>query len=194
MNTLKINKNYKNKFSIEPFNNNRFNLIFEEGAFIIDFGIAFKNCFIYVKWEPYKIKIQINKNDKEHQKFKKLIEYIYEVVKEYIEDEKEEILTDNIINPLDTKEEFDLLFGIINKKTIIKNIDTQKTLQINDLVNKKFDMYPIFYAPNFNVYNDKIYINFVLHTIFVRIEEDKEISINLDNVVKVMNKLSKSQT
>jgi hypothetical protein len=53
-------------------------------------------------------------------------------------------------------------------------------------------MYPILYSPIFSVYDDRIYMNLTLHTIFVKIikkDWDGEIFIDYKKIVEKMKKL-----
>lgn len=97
-----------------------------------------------------------------------------------------------MINPIYKKDNEKSLFFVINENTVIKNLETREMMKTNELNGKKFNMYPIFYSPNFNISNDKIYINFVLHTILIKElkkEWNNQIAINYEKVNKAMDKI-----
>lgn len=49
-----------------------------------------------------------------------------------------------------------MLFAIINSNTDVKDSSTWEKIDINNLYEKKFNMYPIFYGPIFNISNGNI--------------------------------------
>lgn len=189
MKILDIDNYDKNNFSIKEIDG-KFNINYENKIFFIDPNTGFKNCNLYANKFPHKIKIHVDKNE-DHQKFKKLIICIYDYLSEYIE-KRDDICVSHIINPFYKINNTDTLFTIINKNTIIKNLDNQEIINVNELSGKVFNMYPMLYSPNFSVYDDRIYMNLTLHTIFVKIikkDWDGEIFIDYKKIVEKMKKL-----
>lgn len=190
MDLLNLNVCKKEKFSIKK-NNENYILKYDNRIFVFDKEIAFKGCSIYTNTKPNKVKIHIENNNKEHEKFKKSIKFLYDTISEIIEEE-DNINVDKIINPIYTKDKKDYLFIIINSNTIIKNFENEEIIKIDELYRKKFNIYPIIYSPNFNIYNDNIYINFTLHTIYIKEIENEwknEILIDYEKIKKAMDKI-----
>lgn len=160
---------------------NKFILKHNNEEFIIDSEITFNNCEIYLQ----KSKIKINLNDQEHQVFTDKITYLYNIISEIFE--KEDVIVYVAVNPIYKKNNLKMLFSAINSKTIIKNIENDKLMKIDDLHNKKFDLYPIFNSPIINIYDEKIYVNFSFHSIYIKLIKDNEL-INYDKIKKIMNK------
>lgn len=77
-----------------------------------------------------------------------------------------------------------MLFSTINQKTIIKNVDNDKVIKLDDIDDKIFDIYPVLCCFNMNLYYDKIYINFSFHSIFVKIKKTYDIDIDYNNIKK----------
>lgn len=189
MEILNLNKCKKDNFSIKEFNN-KYTLKYNNKGFLIEPEIAFKNCNIYSNIVPNKIKIILD-NDEEHENFESSIRLLYDVISEIIEQE-DDINVNSVINPIYNKDNNKMLFFVINSNTVIKNLENEEIIKVDELYKKNFNMYPIIYGPNFNIYNDKIYINFVLHTILIK-ESKKEwnnqITIDYKKVNKAMNKI-----
>lgn len=193
MKILDIDNYDKHKFFIkEKENSKRFNVNYDNKIFAIDPNVGFKNCKIYSEKSNImtKIKIPINIEDEEHEKFKELITCIYDNISEYIE-RKDNICISHIVNPFNIISDTYTIFAILNKNTIIKNLDNQKTMDINELKGKILDIYPIFYSPDMTIYEDRIYINLTIHTLFVKIVKNWDNNINIDyqKIIKKMSEL-----
>ena len=59
-------------------------------------------------------------------------------------------------------------------------------MKLSELNDKTFDIYPILYCLSMNLYDDKLYINFSFHTIFIKLIEKHNIDINYDKIKKLM--------
>lgn len=154
MDILNLDKCKKDKFSIREFNN-KYTLKYDNKAFLIEPEIAFEECSIYSNINPNKVKIQIGQGE-DLEKFEKDIKYLVDTISEVVENE-DSINVDKVINPIYKKEENKSLFAIINSNTIIRDSLTREKIDINKLYKKNFNIYPIFYNPNFNIYKDNIY-------------------------------------
>lgn len=168
----------------------RFNLTYKGENFVIDCETLFENCSMYSQ-KKNKIKINFT-NDSDNKYFLNIIRHLYDIISELIE-ENDEINVTKVINPIFTKDNTKMLFIMISEKSEIKNIDNDIKVNINDLYDKSFHMYPIFYSPNINIYNENIYINFNIHTIFVKSISDiniydTNISLDYDKIKKIMKK------
>lgn len=175
---------------IENTNTNEYNIVniankyilkHNNEEFIIDSEMTFNNCEIYLQ----KSKIKINLNNINHQVFMDKITYLYDIISDLFE--KEDVIVSIVINPIYKINNLQMLFSAINTKTIIKNIENDKLMKIDDLNNKKFDLYPIFNSPIINIYDEKIYVNFSFHSIYIKLIKDNEL-INYDKIKKIMNK------
>lgn len=195
---LHLNDYKKENFIIKKYEKNRLNMQYNNNKFIFEPEIAFDNCSLFTDNNPYKIRFNINLSDIEHLKFKELIYIFYEKIKDYIKKDGIELLNMRVMDPLNTSNVlFDtkILYSIINKSTIIKNFDNDMNLNINDLIDKRFVAYPSFFSPNINVYNKKLYINFTLNMIYIKVikenieNKDYIETIKYDNVAEAINTL-----
>lgn len=185
MDVLNIDKCKKEIFTIREINN-KYILKYDNKGFLIEPEIAFKGCSIYTNITPNKVKIPIDICE-DCDKFEKDIKYLVDTISEIVEYE-DNIDIGKVMNPIYEKENKKMLFAIINTNTIIIDSLTKEKIDINELYKKKFNIYPIFYGPSFN-----IYINFVLHTILIKElkeEWNNKITINYKKVNKAMDKIS----
>ncbi len=166
MKIITLNNYLKNNFKIKR-EKEKYKVLYKNDNFLLEPKIAFNNCTLYTKNKLIKVKIIIEE-DNEHQKFKDFIKFIYNNISEFIEIDENNIFISEVINPLNKE---DILFPIINSYTDIKDYDTKETLNIESLKDKNF-IYPIFWAPNINIYNEKVYTNFILNSCCIKIIDD----------------------
>lgn len=168
MKLITLNNYLKNNFKIKR-ENEKYKVLYKDDNFLLEPKIAFNNCKFYTKNKLFKVKITIDKEDNEHRKFKEFIKFIYNNISEFIEIDENDIFISEVINPLNKE---DILFPIINSYTDIKDYDTKETLNIESLKDKNFILYPIFWAPNINIYNEKVYTNFIINSCCIKIIDD----------------------
>lgn len=154
--------------------------------FIINTETLFKDCYIYRKNNIPKIKMKFNS---ESNNLLETIELLYQKISEVIEI-NDDIVLSHVINPIYKPNNNKMLFSTINQKTIIKNVDNDKVIKLDDIDDKIFDIYPVLCCFNMNLYYDKIYINFSFHSIFVKIKKTYDIDIDYNNIKKLMNGLN----
>lgn len=167
MKIITLNNYLKNNFKIKR-EKEKYKVLYKNDNFLLEPKIAFNNCTLYTKNKLFKVKIIIEE-DNEHQKFKDFIKFIYNNISEFIEIDENDVFISEAINPLNKE---DILFPIINSYTDIKDYDTKESLSIESLKDKKFILYPIFWAPNINIYNEKVYTNFILNSCCIKIIDD----------------------
>lgn len=100
---------------------------------------------------------------------------------------KDDINIFNVIDPIKNYGTRKLIFPNISSKTIIKNIEDDNIIDLNDIKNKTFNMYPILCILNMNIYNEDLYINLFYHTIFIKITDGINLDIDYNNIKKLMN-------
>lgn len=163
-------------------NSNRFKLKYKNNDLIIDTGILFEKCNIFRQNGIPKIKMFLNNfND-----FIETFRILYDNISYSIEQNDEIDLT-RIINPVFEKNDIKMLFANVTSKTIIKNVENDKIMKLNEIENKTFNMYPVLYLLHMNLYDDNLYIIFSFHTIFIKIlEEDNLLDINYEKIKKMM--------
>jgi hypothetical protein len=183
-----------NKIEIVKYDDNIYNFRYENKTFIIDPNISFKDCKIYKSKNKYSINININLQNNEHDKILNVIDMFNDKIKEF-NFNIQSLNISNIQSLFNSKKSSDIkiLYGTINKNTIIINIDQDQNINLDMLFDKKFIMYPIFWSPNINLYNNNIYVNFVLYKIYVKIIEIENKNVqytpNIENIKNSINKL-----
>lgn len=190
LNLSDINYINSDKFTLVK-NNNRFILKYNNDNFVIDSETRFDKCNIYSR-DNNKIKINFNNNNNSHKYFINVMRNLYDIVSELIIS-LDEIEATNIKNPIYSQESQKMLFTKFNSKTQIKNLKTDEIINISDLCDKVFDIYPIFSSPNINVSGDNIYINFTFYIIFIdslelNVKKVNEVTLDYDKIRKIMNK------
>lgn len=164
-----------NKISINKYSDVLYNTKYSEKGFLIKPNIAFSNSSYFFK-NMYKIRININILDKEHKCFKEFIDKIYDSISLFIEGD-DEISVDTIIRPTiksNMLPNTEILHLIINRNTELLEYFTNKIIDKQSLINKRFTIYPIINSPNINNSNDKMYLNFSLKKAFIRLDESLE--------------------
>lgn len=190
LNLSDINYINSDKFTLVK-NNNRFILKYNNDNFVIDSETRFDKCNIYSR-DNNKIKINFNNNNNSHKYFINVMRNLYDIVSELIIS-LDEIEATNIKDPIYSQESQKMLFTKFNSKTQIKNLKTDEIINISDLCDKVFDIYPIFSSPNINVSGDNIYINFTFYIIFIDsleldVQEVNEVTLDYNKIRKIMNK------
>jgi hypothetical protein len=164
------NKFDENKISISKYSDIIYNIKYQNKGFLIKPGIAFSNSSCFLK-NMYKVRININMLNKDHQTFKYLIDRIYDGISLCIEKD-DTIDVDIIIRPTiksNILSNTQILHLIINKNTELVEYVTDKILDKELLVNKRFTIYPIINPPNIKVSN-KMFVNFSLKKAFIRFD------------------------
>lgn len=189
LNLSDINYINSDKFTLVK-NNNRFILKYDNDNFVIDSETLFDRCNIYSR-DKQKIKINFNNNNNSHKYFINVMRNLYDIISELIIS-LDEIEATNIKNPIYSQESQKMLFTKFNSKTQIKNLKTDEIINISDLCDKVFDIYPIFSSPNINVSGDNIYINFTFYIIFIdslelNVKKVNEVTLDYDKIRKIMN-------
>lgn len=164
--------NKKDVFKIKYKNNN----------IIIDLDTIFEKCYISKQFNASNIKITLNKHDNILETFRILYDNIC-----YSVEKNDDINVFDIVNPI-KKYNVNILFVNISPKTIIKNIENDKIIALNEIENKTFDMYPILYLDNLTMSNDKLYINFSFNSIFIKVVNNDvhNIEINYEKIKNLM--------
>lgn len=162
-------------------NSNKFKLKYKNSDLLVDSGILFEKCNIFRQNNIPKIKMILN----DFNEFTEAFRILYDNISYSIE-ENDEINLSRIINPIVKKNDVKMLFANITSKTIIKNVENDKIMKLNEIENKTFNMYPILYLLHMNLYDDNLYLIFSFHTIFVKIIEDNLLDINYERIKKLM--------
>lgn len=183
-------KNNNEEFSILP------KCLFETNG-IITVNSIYDNDFfnfngLFLKGFRY-ITLILNDKMKEHDIFCKTIKELYNKIKEYIKNK--EILNEyEIINPLFQEDD-----GILKINLIIKDFNNENTeifyneynnlINIRDLENKKFLVYPFITIPQIyiNTTNKKCYINMYIEEAFVHIKTNTTKKINFEEYKTYLN-------
>lgn len=172
--TLIFNKNKNNIFIKEKDNNN---LIVIPDCYFIASGI-FKVDNIQKKILTF----YINKDNNKHKEFIDNIRDIYDECSEYIE-KIDDFDPDLILNPIYKKN--DLLYTLSlnitdwNGKLITKfyNIEDDQLINLNDLENKTFSLYPAIHIEKIylSTKNNHAYMEFILKEAYIRINKNKKL-------------------
>lgn len=188
MKIITLNNYSKNEFNLKKIDNTTYKLECKKEKFLIEPGIAFNNSTIFNKNNMFKLRISLDEENIEHRKFKRFIKAVYDKISELIEEEdnNDDMFISSVKNPLNDN----VLFSIINKSVEIRNYNNKERLNIEDVKNKQLLVYPIFWAPNINIYNEKVYINFVLYSCCINIIDEglNEFKYDFKIVDAAMNK------
>lgn len=188
MKIITLNNYSKNEFNLKKIDNTTYKLECKKEKFLIEPGIAFNNSTIFNKNNMFKLRISLDEENIEHRKFKRFIRAVYDKISELIEEEdnNDDTFISSVKNPLNDN----VLFSIINKSVEIRNYNNKERLNIEDVKNKQLLVYPIFWAPNINIYNEKVYINFVLYSCCINIIDEglNEFKYDFKIVDAAMNK------
>lgn len=158
-----IYKSYTfNDISIIKYKNS-FNIKYQNKNFIIEPEILFNNCKYEINKNKHLIKFNIDLSNPKCINFKKFINKIYDKLNICIK--KEESMKDEKHNFINFS---NCIYAIINKNTKIINIENNKKLELNNY-NGSFSGYPTFWPSTLNIYNDKIYVNFIIHKIYIKL-------------------------
>lgn len=180
----------KRKISIKKYKDSIYNIKYENKTFLIKPSMLFTNSSASLQ-NIYKIRININLSNSEHKNFKILINKLCNAIESCIEDEKA-LDNNETINPIVSSKllsNTDVLFLNISKNTILLDYETEQELDIEMLINKAFDIYPIINAPGINISNsnNNAYINFSLRKAYINIIDNE----HEDNVFVDKNELDK---
>lgn len=188
MKIITLNNYSKNEFNLKKIDNTTYKLECKKEKFLIEPEIAFNNSTIFNKNNMFKLRISLDEENIEHRKFKRFIKAVYDKISELIEEEdnNDDMFISSVKNPLNDN----VLFSIINKSVEIRNYNNKERLNIEDVKNKQLLVYPIFWAPNINIYNEKVYINFVLYSCCINIIDEglNEFKYDFKIVDAAMNK------
>lgn len=83
------------------------------------------------------------------------------------------------------------MYLTINGNSKFKIFDTQEYIDINELKNKKFIIYPLIFSPNINISNNKMYLNFTIKNAMIKIIDEtttENIDIIYNDAVNAFNK------
>lgn len=152
----------KEEIQIFKYNECIYNIKCKNSSFFIEPKIVFNNCSHLITNNLHKIRININLKNDDHQKFKLLINKIYNAVSDCIENE-EDISIFNIMNPINPSLKLDkigVFYLIINKNTEFYEYGTNILINAETLKNKIFDFYPLINTPSINIKGETAYINF----------------------------------
>jgi hypothetical protein len=162
---------------------------YDNEYFILEPKIMFETYGLKINNNINNIGIIIDENKKEHKQFLSIINNIYNKFSEYIE-KNEEINIFEIINPLnETKNGKKVLNIMIHENNIIWNFDNKSKINIKDLKNNRFHIYPTISSPRLKIYNEKAYISFGLTEGYIKFIEKNTYSIKYENVYEAINKM-----
>lgn len=163
---------------------NRFKVKYKNNDLIIDIGKKIENCYILKQNNFSKIEIKFDKKDEE---ILDAFRILYDNICYSIE-KNGDVNIFNVINPIKKDNERKKLLVSISSKTIIKNIETDDVIDLNEIDTKKFNMYPVILLENMNLSNDNLYINFYFHSIFLKVMDSNiyNLDIDYDRIKKLM--------
>lgn len=133
----------------------------------------------------YKIKFILNENEELYKKFIKNMDSLYDKISYIIEDNYD-IKISHIIRPIYGKGNIKFFYTKLTNNTYIENIINNEKLKINDINYKMFDLYAILYNPILNINDENIYINFGIHSLLVKILENKNKNIDYKKIKNIM--------
>lgn len=174
--------------------NNKYNIKYNNESFVIDPNISFSNCKLCKNNNIYSIKINIDLSNIKHTEFKNFINKLRNRLSICIGKE-DNLIIDEICNPINDNKDLiqntKLFYTTINNDCKILNIENDENIELSILQNKLFNMYPIFYPPTLNIWNNKVYINFTVYKIYVKFvsEINKEFNYepNKQSILDLMN-------
>lgn len=174
--------------------NNKYNIKYNNKSFVIDPNISFSNCKLCKNNNIYSIKINIDLLNTSHINFKNFINKLSNRLNICVGKE-DNLIIDEICNPINNNKDLipntKLFYTTINNDCKIINIETDEDIELSILQNKLFNMYPIFYPPTLNIWNNKVYINFTVYKIYVKFvsEINKELNYepNKQFILDLMN-------
>lgn len=151
-----------NDVSIIKYKDN-FNIKYQNNNFIIEPEILFNNYRYEINKNKHLIKFNIDLANPKCIDFKKFINKIYNKLNICIK--KEESMKDKKYNFIDFS---NYIYATINKNSKIINIEDNENIELNTY-NESFSGYPTFWPSTLNIYNDKIYVNFIIHKIYIKL-------------------------
>jgi hypothetical protein len=177
---------------------NRINIFYEENKiFYLDPLTMFKTYGLQYKFNRYKIGIILDEKLDEHKKLIKFINYINDILNNYIEF-KDNIIVSNVKNPLNkSKNNTYILNLVLHSSCKITDYDTRENLDIENIKNKKIYLYPIISCPMFFIYDNVCYTSYSIHEAYIKLESINETSssniapvIDYNRVTNALNKLN----
>lgn len=165
---------------------NRINIFYEENkTFYLDPLSMFKTYGLQYKFNRYKIGIVLDEKIDEHKKLIKFINYIYDTLSNYIELD-DDINISMIKNPLNKSRNNNYILNLVlHTNCKITDYNTRENLNIEDIKNKKFYLYPVICHPMFFIYDDVCYTSYSIHEAYVILGNINESSSN--NIVPTID-------
>lgn len=191
--TINTNKDLKNKeIIITKFKESIYNTKILNKNFVIEPIIAFSNSSAFFQ-KLYKIRINIDLSKTDHYIFKSLLNSIYEKLSMELEKDNG-IVASKIINPViksNTLKNTEIIHLYINKSTEIIEYETNNVLDINSLINKRFEIYPVLNCPVLNIKDDNIYVNYYLKIGYIKFSNNdfkkEKFQVNKNNLDKAFS-------
>ncbi len=170
-----------------------YNVKYNNSNYLIEPKTVFNNCS-YICNKINKIRININSNIYDEKGFDMLLTKIYTGVNKCIYKD-ENLKTLKLITPTNNSnilENTKVIYLHINENTLLYDYETKETLTPEILKFKRFDIYPVIYAPSLNISNDNIYMNFILKEGAIVITSDNNLNkistVNEEDVRNAFNK------
>lgn len=129
-----------------------YNVKYNNLNYLIEPKTVFNNCS-YILNKINKIRININSNNYDENGSNMLLTKIYTGVNRCIY-KNDNLKTLKLMTPTNNSN--------ILENTLLYDYETKETLTPEILKFKRFDIYPVIYAPSLNISNNKIYMNFIL--------------------------------
>lgn len=178
-------------------NNSKIKIFYENNIFYIEPSSMFKTYGIKYDYNRNKIGLILDENIEEHKLLLNIINTIYERVSTYIELD-EEIMISEIKNPLRiSRNNTYVLNLVLHNNCEIYNYDNNEKINIEEIKNSKFYIYPIICSPIFLIYDEVCYNSYSIYKAYVKfIDFDKSrvknIGPNIDynKVKEALDKLN----
>lgn len=175
-----------NDFSLMKIDNNKFMLKYKNDNFVIDTEMEFNFCNIYRQNNIYKIKFSLDEKENKYENFIYNINLLYEIISNVI-NENDDIFVSHVIRPIYGGNIIKHFYVNFKKNTYINDIKNNERLEIDDIKNKSFYIYPILCNPILNLSNEYMYINFYFHSIFMKTFQKVSINIDYKKIKDIMN-------
>lgn len=148
---------------------NRINIFYEENkTFYLDPLTIFKTYGLHYKFNRYKIGIILDEKLDNHKNLINFINYIYDTLSNYIE-LNDDITISMLKNPLNkSRNNTYILNLVLHSSCKITNYDTRENINIEDIKDKKFYLYPIICCPIFFIYDDVCYTSYSIHEAYIK--------------------------
>lgn len=194
MDYLKINiKDFDcSKLNISKTSESKYIIKYNNKPFYIITDSKYKTYGVKKINSISKITIIFDKNKKNHDIFKNIINTIFQKVCKYMKNhEKLENL--EISNPLGQKQytlDLELYQTKYNSTSFYEVIDNDIVPLELEKINKSFDIFPIIFLHQLVISNNKLYFNYVIQQCYIKFEK---LMLDKDYIFRIFNEIEKEE-